>query len=75
MRCIMCKGKIEKTTTRISRRAGSKRISIKNVPVEICLDCGDIYIDDTEIEIIDKIIDKARDTFGDFTIVNFNDYI
>jgi YgiT-type zinc finger domain-containing protein len=71
----MCKGKVEKITTRISRRAGSKRISIKNVPVEICLDCGDIYIDDTEIEIIDKIIDKARDTFGDFTIVNFNDYI
>ncbi len=42
-KCYFCKGKIEIKHVDVDFRWGSKLFVVKNVPVEICTQCGERY--------------------------------
>lgn len=43
--CYFCKGKTDKQRVTVDYRWGDKLIVIKNVPAEVCSQCGERYFD------------------------------
>lgn len=43
--CYFCKGKTEKKRVIVDYRWGDKLVVIKNVPAEVCTQCGERYFD------------------------------
>lgn len=47
MKCAICKnGETHSGTTTVTMTRGEATIVIKNVPAEICENCGEYYLDD-----------------------------
>lgn len=75
MKCVMCGNKLGNETRDIFRRIDNRRVRIIDVPVEVCLGCGDVYIDDQEIEVIDRILEELKsniDNTIDPIVIGFN---
>ncbi len=58
--CPMCGGKKELSTTTFSIDYGDGIIIIRNVKAEICVQCGEEWIDDKTADELEKIAGKAR---------------
>jgi YgiT-type zinc finger domain-containing protein len=43
--CYFCKGKTDKQRVTVDYRWGDKLVIIKNVPAEVCSQCGERYFD------------------------------
>jgi YgiT-type zinc finger domain-containing protein len=41
--CVLCKGKVERTSVRVIRQRGSQIIVFDDVPAECCTQCGERY--------------------------------
>ena len=59
MKCVICKqGKTQPGMTRVTLTRGEVTLVIKNVPAEICDNCGEYYLSD---EISRKIMALAEE--------------
>lgn len=59
MKCVLCKGgeiSPGKTTAKVQR--GETLVIIKDVPTDVCRDCGEYYLDET---VASKINARAED--------------
>lgn len=43
--CYFCKGKVQNQSVTVDYRWGERLIIIKNVPVQVCSQCGEKYFD------------------------------
>ncbi len=58
MKCQLCKnGRTEKGRVTVTLERGSTVVLIKNVPADICENCGEFYLDE---ETTYKILAKAE---------------
>ncbi len=58
MRCMICKhGETKKGTTTVTLEKDSSTIVFKEVPAQICDNCGEKYIDDSTTK---ELLTKAR---------------
>lgn len=58
MNCVMCKvGETEKGVVTVTLEREGSIILIKNVPAEVCTNCGHYYLSE---DITKLILDKAR---------------
>jgi len=55
-RCYFCKGKVESRTIRHIHQWGEKVFIFKNVPAEVCRQCGEMYFGPEALEKIDRIV-------------------
>ena len=47
MKCTICKqGETQAGTTTVTLERGRTVVIIKNVPAQICMDCGEYYLDE-----------------------------
>jgi len=47
MKCVICKkGSTEPGTTTVTRKRGGLIMVIKGVPVQVCKNCGEAYVDE-----------------------------
>lgn len=46
MKCVFCENELTKDIQTIERRVNNHLVYIKNVPVDLCKFCGEVYIDD-----------------------------
>ena len=59
MKCAICKnGETRPGTTTVTMTRGEATIVIKNVPAEVCDNCGEYYLDDA---ISAKILSMAEE--------------
>ena len=59
MKCAICKnGETHSGTTTVTMTRGEATIVVKNVPAEICDNCGEYYLDDA---ISAKILSMAEE--------------
>ena len=60
MKCALCKhGETKEGTTTITLQRGSSIIIIKNVPADICENCGEYYLSKDITSIVLKQAEKA----------------
>jgi len=58
MKCMICKhGKTKQGTTTVTLEKGSSTIVFKEVPAQICDNCGERYIDESTTK---ELLSKAR---------------
>ena len=60
MKCVMCKGgelSPGKTTVKVQR--GETLVIIKDVPADVCRDCGEAYLDGNVGLKIEKQVEEA----------------
>lgn len=71
MDCIMCKGKlIEGSVNHIVDIKGHI-IIIKNVPANICTQCGEYYIENKIALILEELIDGILNSNAEVLIINY----
>ncbi len=59
MKCMICKhGETKQGTTTVTLEKGSSTIVFKEVPAQICDNCGEKYIDETTTK---ELLKKARE--------------
>lgn len=60
MKCVFCGNKITRDTQTIERRIKNNRVYIKNVPVELCKFCGEVYVDDNIVSMLNQILESLK---------------
>jgi len=55
-RCYFCKGKVVRSAIRHVHQWGEKVFIFKNVPAEVCTQCGETYFGPEALEQMDKIV-------------------
>ena len=73
MKCVICKnGETEPGTTSILLERGATTLVFKNVPAEVCQNCGEGYMDE---ETTDHLLQMAEDAIRLGVQVDIRQYI
>ncbi|MGO3169266.1 type II toxin-antitoxin system MqsA family antitoxin [Senegalia sp. (in: firmicutes)] len=75
MNCILCKANL--TKGRINHIVDLKEgiIIIKNVPANICEQCGDYYLDTKTALELETMVDEINKIKPEVFIVNYNEMV
>lgn len=73
MRCFMCKGNMEDKETTFMTEIEGTIIIVKNVPSQVCVQCGEISYSDAVASELEKIVSSLRNWMTEITVVNFKD--
>lgn len=71
MNCVMCKGKLIDGKVNHIVDINGHIIIIKNVPANICTQCGEYYINHKTALILEELIDKVLISNTEVTIINY----
>jgi len=72
MQCVICKhGETQKGKTTVTLHRGQSTIIIKDVPAQICENCGEYYLSDEISDQVLKLAEKAVMHNAEVEIVRF----
>jgi YgiT-type zinc finger domain-containing protein len=71
MKCFLCKGDMNSSTTTYMTTHNNCYIIIKNVPCLKCDQCGEEYIDGSTLMKIESIIEKLKSALTEIAVVDF----
>ena len=71
MNCVMCKGKLIEGKVNHIVDINGHIIIIKNVPANICTQCGEYYIDNNTALILEELIDRVLISDTEVMIINY----
>ena len=72
MKCMICKhGETKEGTTTVTLEKGSSTIVFKEVPAQICDNCGEKYIDKSTTK---ELLNKAREIVKNGVEVDIRKY-
>lgn len=54
--CYFCKGKVERKAIRHVHQWGEKVLIFKNVPAEVCTQCGETYFGPEALEKMGRVV-------------------
>lgn len=60
--CAVCGGELEQTTITHEERRGSLFYLFHNVPAQVCRACGEIWIEEKTLQVIDRLIQEGKPT-------------
>lgn len=60
--CYFCKGKTEIKNVDVDFRWGDRLIVVKNVPVEVCTQCGERYYSAEVSKKLDELVKKEANS-------------
>jgi len=69
--CFMCKGMLEDKATTFMADLGNCIVIIKNVPSQVCMQCGEIsYSDEVAVE-LERISNSLKQSVTEIAIIDF----
>lgn len=75
MKCFMCKGSLENKQTTFMVDLGNCIVIIKNVPSQVCTQCGEVSYSDDVARHIEKIVNNLRAAITEITVVNYPEQV
>ena len=73
MNCLMCRGKLEnKKSTFLAELDGTVFV-VKNVPSQVCPQCGEISYSSEVAKQLQNIIGRARSAVTEIAVINYVD--
>ncbi len=69
--CVMCKGKTEKGKVSHILDLEGHIIIVKNVPAEVCKQCGNYFLDHSIAVKVEKIIDELEKSSAEIMVFNY----
>ena len=75
MNCILCRANLTKGRVNhiVDLREGI--IIIKNVPANVCNQCGEYYLDTKTAMELENMVDKIKRNKAEVFIVNYNEMV
>jgi YgiT-type zinc finger domain-containing protein len=73
MTCFRCKGSLENKLTNHVVNLEDCIIIVKNVPAEVCSQCGETYYSDGVAEQLEKIVTALKGLVTEIAVVNYSD--
>jgi YgiT-type zinc finger domain-containing protein len=75
MDCIVCKGELIKKEVNHIVDIEGQIIIIKNVPAEVCKQCGESFFKNHVALRLEQIVEEIRKNRAEITIVNYYDKV
>ena len=75
MNCFMCKGKIENKNTTFMVELDKCIIIIKNVPSQVCTQCGDVSYSNDVAKQLEKLVNEVRNSITEITVINYTEKV
>jgi len=75
MTCFTCKGKLENKTTTFMVDVNNSIIIVKNVPSQVCNQCGEVSYNNDTAEQLEIIVNAMRKSITEIAVVNYTDKI
>ncbi len=69
MKCLLCKGEMEKSSVSYTVDRKGYHLFIKKIPAYVCSQCGERYFDENEVEAIQNMLKAFEDKLKDVLIV------
>lgn len=73
MKCPVCGGSIKGGSTNLPIEMKSGLLYVKQVPADICNQCGESFISDDVAENLEKIVAKAEKQKIEVEIISYKD--
>jgi YgiT-type zinc finger domain-containing protein len=70
-RCPLCGGEMQDGITTIPFMMGERVTVIKNVPAEICFDCGEAYMKSSVVDKIESLLDQVEVLHSEMSVLQF----
>jgi YgiT-type zinc finger domain-containing protein len=70
-RCPLCGGEMKDGITTIPFLTGEKVAVIRNVPAEICSDCGEAYMKSVVVGKIESILDRLEGVGYEMSVIHY----
>ncbi|HHV15321.1 MAG TPA: type II toxin-antitoxin system MqsA family antitoxin [Gelria sp.] len=75
MNCIMCKSKLDKSRVNHIVDKMGRIVIIKNVPANVCGQCGEYYVDNDTAMRLEEIIQELLTNKAEILVVNYNELV
>lgn len=76
MSCFMCKGDLEsKNTTFMVELDNCIIIIIKNVPSQVCRQCGEVSYSNDVAKQLEKLVNSVRNAITEITVINYTEKV
>lgn len=70
-RCPLCGGEMKDGVTTIPFLSGDRVTVIKNVPAEICSDCGEAYMKSSAVDKVESLLDRLEELQSEMSVVHY----
>ena len=76
MNCLMCKGNLEnKNTTFMVELGNCIIIIIKNVPSQVCKQCGEVSYSNEVAKQLEKLVNAVKNSITEITVINYTEKV
>ena len=72
MTCFMCKGKMENKLTNFIADLGKTIIIVKDVPSQVCQQCGEVSYSDEVARKLEQIVESLQSQSMEIAITNYS---
>ena len=70
--CLFCKGDLENKLTTFMLDLDRCILIVKNVPSQVCTQCGEVSYSTDVVMQLTRIADEVRKTMSEITVVNYH---
>ncbi|WP_337372573.1 type II toxin-antitoxin system MqsA family antitoxin [Megasphaera sp.] len=70
--CTFCKGDLQDALTTFTIDLDSCIVIIRNVPSQVCTQCGETYYSTEVMQQLYKIADSVRNSMTEIAVVNYH---
>ena len=75
MTCFKCKGEIENKKTTYMVELNQCIIIIKNVPSQVCKQCGEVSYSNEVAKQLERLINTVRNSITEITVINYTEKV
>ena len=75
MNCFVCKGTIEDKLTTFMVDLDNCIVIVKNVPSNVCVQCGETSYGNDVARRLEKIVNDMRKAITEIAVVNYSDKV
>ena len=70
-RCPLCGGGMGDGITTMPFLLGERVAVIKNVPAEVCSDCGEAYMESGVVEKVESLLDRLEELQSEMSVIQY----
>ena len=74
-KCLLCKGNLENKTTTFMVELDNCIIIIKNVPSQVCKQCGEVAYSNEVAKQLEKLVNAVRNSITEITVINYTEKV
>ena len=75
MNCLMCKGDLEDKKTKYMVELNNCIIIIKNVPSQVCKQCGEVSYSNEVAQQLERLVNSVRNAITEITVINYTEKV